>query len=166
MNCLKSFSLRINGGVNATAPLIETWGPSNSNWIFRSLAPGSGWEIQGFKNINIHKIEAVGRIESLFGTNNCLVEDWGLFIQVVGQNGIIGGSLSVPNNLGMTIQTVSPEFLLSKYNPSIEFASPIQSATLFAVNQINAQGIGAENASTIGISWFVTFNIYYNFEGE
>ena len=155
----------MSGSVTPVSPNVEIWGPG-FNFLAKTTGSGSGFAIQGFKNINIYKIEAVGRVESLFGATNCLVEDWGLFCQVVGQSPIIGGSLSTPNNFGMSLQTVSPQFCLSKYNPSICFESPISSATLFACNQINAQGIHAEDPTTVGIGWNINFVIYYDFEGE
>jgi hypothetical protein len=165
MSCLRSFTLALNGNVIPSGSNVEIWGPG-FNFLARTVVPGSGFKIEGFKNIDVYKIEAVGRVECLFGSNNGLVEDWGLFCQLTGQSAIIGGSLTTPNNLGMSLQTLSPQFLLSKYNPSICFSSPISSATLFSVNQINAQGIHSESPTAVQIGWNFDIVIHYKFEGE
>ena len=167
MDCLKSFSLNISGVENSVSPETTFWTLGAQHFFYyKSTNSSSAFEIQGFKNILIHKISAIGNVETTPGINSALVQDWGVGIQITGINSIIGGSPTLPNGFGLTQPSVNPIFNLSKFNPTIEFASPIESATLFTVSNINAQGIAPQNLITLSIGWFINFNIYYTFDGE
>lgn len=171
MDCLKSFSLLISGTQNATAgppAQIDTWQIGTQHFfLYRSANTSpSTFTIQGFKNIDIYRIEAVGNMESFIGTTACIVQDWTASVQITGTNGQIGGVVGTPNGFNLSQQSVSPQFALSKFAPAINFASPINSATVFTLVNINMQGIAPENLTTLGIGWNINFNVFYKFEGE
>lgn len=168
MECLKSFSLQVSSfSDESSASEITTWGLAPQNyWFYKSTNPSSSFNIQGFKNINIFKIEVIGNINSDLGSNTVLVQDWQTHITITGQNATIGGNVNATNGFAMSVQTINPNFVLSKFNPCIEFKTPIQSASIFSLTQFQAQGIGAKNLSVLLINWNLTFNIYYNFQEE
>jgi len=168
MDCLRSFSLRATGTQNATTTQVDQWLVGAQHFfIYRSVNTSpSAFTIQGFKNIDIYKIELTGNIESFIGTTACLIQDWSAFIQITGSSAIIGGEPTIPNGFNLSQQTFAPVFSLNKFNPVIEFASPIKSATLFTLQELYAQGIAYENLTTLGIAWNLNFNIFYKFEGE
>jgi len=168
MDCLRSFSLTAAGTQNATTPQVDQWLVGAQHfWIYRSTNTSpSAFAIQGFKNIDIYKIELTGNIESFIGTTACLVQDWTAFIQITGSTSQIGGQLATPNGFNLVQQSYAPNYTLNKFTGVIEFASPIQSCTLFTLSQLYAQGIAYENVTTLGISWNLNFNIFYKFEGE
>ena len=167
MDCLKSFTLQISGVENSTSPETTFWTLGAQHFFYyKSTNAGSSYSIQGFKNILIHKIEAIGNVETTPSINSALVQDWSVILQITGNLQQIGGQINTPNGFTLTQPTTAPFFNLNKFNPSIEFASPLQSATLFTVNSINAQGIANQNLITLSIGWFLTFNVYYTFDGE
>jgi hypothetical protein len=165
--CLRSFTLQISGNENSIAPETTFWTLGAQHFFYyKSTNAGSAFDIRGFKNILIHKIEAVGNVETTPSINSALVQDWSVAIQISGNLQQIGGEITSPNGFNLSQPTFAPLFSLNKFNPSIEFASPIQSPTLFSISGINAQGIAPMNLITLSIGWFITFNVYYTFEGE
>jgi hypothetical protein len=171
MSCLKSFSFTSAANENSISPEIKTWGPlTNLNWVYQSSNPNSTFRIEGFKNVNIHSIQAIGTVSTLLGAtppSSILVNDWAFSIRINGQNSLISGSIqAAPNGFSIISQPVNPTFELSRYNPIFNFADPIQSATSIDITRLQASGTGAENAANINISWFMTFIVYYTYEGE
>jgi hypothetical protein len=170
MQCLKSFSFTSSANENAVSPEINGWQIGTQHfWIYASTNPDSIFNIQGFKNVNIHKIEMVGDVFSNFAIPNtsALVQDFNWQIQLIGQNAVIGGNIpSSPNGFAFITEPNNPRFTLSKYYPKIEFASPIQSVTQIIITGFNANGIAAQNLANINLTWFITFNVFYTFEGE
>jgi len=169
MDCLRSFSFKISGITNAGGAEIITWGVAPQNyWIYASSALSSTYTIEGFKNVNIYKIEAVGDVASGVGSlNSVIVNDWAFEVQIQGQNqAIIGKVEAAPNTFNMAIEPLNPRIILSRFNTDFEFASPIQSAKSISITKLNARGIGAQNLALLNIGWNMTFTVYYNFEGE
>ena len=168
MDCLRSFSVVISSNSDETSLAeITTWGVAPQNyWLYQSTNSPSTFNIQGYKNINVFKIEAIGNVNSNLGLSTVLVQDWEFHVTVNGQNPTIGGTVNAINGFVMSVQNNNAEYVLSKFNPSITFKTPIQSASALIVTQLQAQGIGAKNLASLNINWNVTFNVYYKFEGE
>jgi hypothetical protein len=169
MDCLRSFSFRVSANTSESYPQIDTWGAAPENyWLYSSTLASSTFNVQGFKNINVYKIEAVGDISCLPNTSaSVLVNDWEFYVKINGQNASIPGYItSSPNGFIMTTVPENPTVSLSKFNTKIEFLTPVQSVLSIQILKLNARGIGAENLSLVNISWHMTFIVYYNFEGE
>ena len=169
MSCIKSFTFTTAINENAVAPQLQTWGLAPQNyWAFESGAGISTFNIQGFKNVNIHGIEAVGDMASIVAFPNLvLVNDWSFRVRVNGQNSLVSGNITAaPNRYNITVQANNPIFSLSRYNPYLELASPIQSATSIQLVGYRASGIGAQNLAAINLAWDMTFVVYYSYEGE
>lgn len=167
MDCLRSFSFQSGANEVAIAPEIKVWTVGTNNfWLYNSNNTASIFNPQGFKNINVYSIQAIGDVNSLItGANGVLVQDWYFTINVLGQNAVISSNITT-GGFSIVQTDINPTFVLSKYNPIINFESPIQSASSFIITGFRVQGIGAENPLAINISWGITFNIYYKFEGE
>jgi len=171
MDCLRSFNFFLANQSNY--PVVQgfdNWTIGGQNfWLYQATSADSIFNIEGFKNINIFKIEICGDINS----NNLpvgfagIVNNWNLEMQIVGQNSLIGGNVQVaPNGFGMQIQSLNPTFQFSKFQRSIEFASPIQSAKQIIVNALYAEGIANESILSIQLETAITVTVYYKFEGE
>jgi hypothetical protein len=170
MDCVRSFSFSASANENVVSPNIRTWGTAPQNyWIYESSAGSSTFNIQGFKNINIFSIEAVGNVGTLTttGSSGVLVQDWSFLVQINGQNPLVNGNITAsPNRFSIVSQPTGPLFELSKYNPKLELADPISSPSSIQINRLNASGIGAQNLTQINLAWFMTFVVYYKYEGE
>jgi len=170
MDCLRSFSFLSSANETAvTASEVNTWGASPQNyWLYSSTNAASTFNVQGFKNVNIHKVEAVGDVACLPNTSqSILVNDWAFFVQLNGQNGAIPGNItSSPNGFSIVTEPNNPVISLSRFNTKIEFATPVQSVSSIQITKLNARGIGAQNLTSINIAWHMTFIVYYTFEGE
>jgi hypothetical protein len=170
MDCLRSFNFSLTNVSNYSAPEFKYWQIGVQHyWLFQSGAADSTFNIEGFKNINIYKIEICGDINS----NNLpvgvsgIVQNWNYELQVIGQNSLIGGSvLAAPNGFQMGVQPNNPIFQLSKFQRSIEFPTPIQSAKQIIVNALFIDGIANESIVSIQLETFITVTVYYKFEGE
>jgi hypothetical protein len=66
----------------------------------------------------------------------------------------------------MIQQPNDPVFRLSELQRSITFASPILSPKQIIVEGLYADGIAFENATNITLSYAITINVFYKFEGE
>jgi len=171
MDCLRSFNILVANQGNYGVPQGFKYWPVGAQhfWMYQSTNPDSIFNIEGFKNINIFKIEICGDIN----TNNLpvgvsgLVNNWNYELQVIGQNSVIGGNVSAaPNGFGMSVQAVNPIFAFSKFQRSIEFPTPIQSAKQIIVNALFVEGIANESLLSIQLETFITITVYYKFEGE
>jgi hypothetical protein len=169
MDCLKSFNFTLGEQSNYTVANGFKYWPVGAQhfWFLEANTADSTINIQGFKNINIYKIEVTGTVNTaaLPVGFSCLVQDWSFQLQVNGQNALIGNNI-VLGGFNIAVQAVNPIFDLSKFQPSIEFPSPIQSATSITVTGFQAQGIANESILSAQIDTFVTFTVFYKFEGE
>ena len=168
MDCMRSFTILVSANASVAGADITTWGAAPQNYWSARVTGTSTFNIQGFKNVNIHSIEAVGRVNSIIGAaDSVLVQDWGWSLQVLGQNPIINGNITVaPNNFVMQEQGINPNMQLSKYAPKMEFQDPITSATAIRITQLAAQGIGARDLLAINLAWGFNFIVNYTYEGE
>jgi len=170
MDCLRTFTVTIAGNENIASPQANFWGLAPQNYwnAETGFSTTSRFNIEGFKNINVFKIKAVGDVVSTINsTNLVVVQDWTWYIRVGGQIQNVGGNVrATPNKYLMTIETINPVFSLDKYNRCIEFEDPINSSKFFEVIGLQATGIGAQNLALLNLQWNMTFVIYYKFEGE
>jgi hypothetical protein len=171
MDCLRSFNFLIAAQSNMTAANgFEYWQIGTQHfWMLDFSALDSTFNIQGFKNVNIYKIEVAGDINSniLPVGFKVLVQNWNIDLQVVGQNAIIGGFITpVPNGFNMVSQPLNPIFNLSKFQRSIEFPTPIQSATSIIISGLYADGIANQSILSGQIEYQITVNVFYKYEGE
>ena len=171
MDCLRSFNFALFGQSNFTpANGFKYWQIGTQHfWLFQNNAANSIYNITGFKNINIYKIEVTGDINSdnLPVGFSALVQNWNFELQIIGQNSQSVGNIStVPNGFNMIEQPIDPLFNLSKFQRSIEFASPIQSAKNIVVNALYADGIANESILSAQLEYQLLVNVYYKYEGE
>lgn len=169
MSCLNSFTILSSANENIVAPNITTWGLAPQNyWLAQSSAGTSTFNIQGYQLINIHAIEAVGNVTCLLNTgNSVIVNDWSFYLQVAGQNALASGNIvAAPNRFSIQIQGPAVSLNLSRYNPKIEFASPIKACSNFQITGFQASGIGAQSLANINLAWNINFVIYYSYENQ
>jgi hypothetical protein len=165
---LKSFSFLVSGNENYVFPEQNTSGiATDLNWKYKSSNSPSSFVVQGFKNINVFKIEAVGNVYSEQNTFMSIVSDWAFFLRIYGTNApIIGNVLGSPNGFAMTTEYQNPLIAFSRYNPSVEFTTPIVSVGTLELTRLIAQGVGANPGPDLNIAWHITFVVHYTFEGE
>jgi hypothetical protein len=171
MDCLRSFNLAIAGqGNQAAAQGFDSWLVGVQHfWLYQATALDSTFNVEGFKNINIHKISLTGDVYSGSAPAGvaAIVQNWNVDIQIVGQNAILGGNISAaPNGFSMIEQPINPIYCLSKFQKDIEFPTPIQSAKQIIVSGLYADGIACESLVSAQLEWFITINIFYKYEGE
>lgn len=170
MDCMRSFSFL--SSVAATVPVgatLAVWGASpRISWAYQRNSTGSTFNIQGFKNIDIHKIEVVGEMFTEFsGSNAVNIDNWIFYVQVLGQNPLVGANItSSPNDFSITYPATNPTFSLSKYSSSINFSDPIRSVSSIKLIDVRASGLSAQSLLNISIGWYMNFMVYYTFEGE
>jgi hypothetical protein len=172
MDCLRSFQLTVSAFNNYTAlsGALTVWGAPLNFSIYDTRT--SIFTIQGFKNINILGVDMVGNVSSAYGpaprTLNANVKDFEVNVLLNGDIpvpiGVIGASNDWPiilNNNFIQQQTV-----LTKYKPSITFASPIQSVKSISLTDFKAFGDHVQNAGQVNLGYFLQFVFYYKYEGE
>lgn len=167
MDCIKSFSLSTSANQTFAAPNYNTWGTAN---YWQVVQNGSSvFNIQGFKNINIHAIDVMGDFSgSSILASNGIVQDWDVGISITGQSPQTNGNLvASPNFLSLSdVAPLTNQFTVSRYKTKIELASPIQSAKTITFSQYKAYGYGAQNPLQIVLIFNLNFVFYYTFEGE
>lgn len=168
MNCIRSFNFVTLQNQTLSGANIDTWVVGGQNYWSANLIGSSTFDVQGFKNINIHSVEALG---SVFTTKNlgfsAIVQDWQFFIKINGYSPLVSGKVrTAPNDFAIDVELASPDFSLSRYNPKLEFAEPIASALSIELYGLQASGYGAESLLSINLAWDMNFIIYYSYEGE
>lgn len=172
MDCLRSFNFTISNQANYNAAngflywqigVQHFWSLEIQNSI------GSIYNIQGFKNINIFKIELTGDVNNSPQLANfgCIVQNWKVDIEVTGQNSSSTGTIDVsPNPFNMIQQDNNPDFRLSKFQPAVSLPSPIQSAKQIKVLNFYCDGIANQSIVSAQIGYNITFTVFYKYEGE
>lgn len=166
MNCYKNFNLSFsqnfnysNAGVN-----VASWGPTGVEfWEVYDNSRTTTKLIQGFKNINIYKVEIIGDVASTLSTNKANVQDWGFAVSINGQQSIIGGAIT--NNDYVASQT-DTSFFLTKYKTEIFFPDGITSVQSVSIIDFFASGEGAQTANNVTLALRADIVFYYKFEGE
>ncbi len=169
MDCLRSFNFFASGQANWTAPQAKTWTVGLQEfWAYQRFG-SSIFQIQGFKNINVFGIEVIGNVGTLplSPTGGCIPTDWSVDISINGKVPLIGGVIAPLNDFNITDNVfIANNFNLGRFNPSVQFESPIESVTSLTINSIEANGTGAQNVANLNIKYIFNFIVYYKFEGE
>lgn len=172
MDCMKSFNFSIANQSNyGAAQGFLYWQIGTQHFWTLDIASASGskYNIQGFKNINIFKIELTGDINSSpqFAPFQCIVQNWSLGLEVIGQNSQSAGNvLAAPNPFAMIEQPLNPFIRLSKFQNSISFVSPIQSAKEINIKNLFVDGIANQTLLSAQISYVINVTVFYKYEGE
>ena len=171
MDCLRSFNFALANQSNYDASLGFKYWQINSNhfWLIDQSLPNVKYLVQGFKNINVFKIEVSGDVNSspAFVPYEALVQNWKWNLQIVGQNSTNVGILAPAQNPGyMVIQETNPSFRLSKFQPSIEFETPIQSAKEIIFTNFYCDGIANKTTTSAQVGFVINVTIFYKYEGE
>lgn len=171
MDCLRSFNFALANQSNYDASLGFKYWQINSNhfWLIDQFLPNVKYLVQGFKNINVFKIEVSGDVNSspAFVPYEALVQNWKWDLQIVGQNSTNVGILAPAQNPGyMTIQETNPSFRLSKFQPSIEFETPIQSAKEIIFTNFYCDGIANKTTTSAQVGFVINVTVFYKYEGE
>jgi hypothetical protein len=170
MDCLRSFNFSL--AVQSTfdnADGLYTWQIGSQNYFsldYLSVG-GSTYVIQGFKNINIFKIEVNGDWNNLpqIGVNS-LVQNWKCDLIIKGKNSTpVGNVLSSPNDYGMIISSM-PYLRLTKFQPSATFETPVESATEITLENLYCDGIAPQSLTDVRLSYRFNFTVFYQYEGE
>lgn len=171
MDCLRSFnfSLRNQSNYDASNGFLYWQIGTQHFWLIDQALPNVSYLIQGFKNINIFKIEITGDVNSSpsFATYSGLVQNWKWNFTVEGQNSTSVGILAPAQSPDyMVIRSVDPDFAISKYQRSITFETPIQSAKRIDIRNFYCDGIANQNITSIQVGFYITFTVFYKYEGE
>ena len=168
MNCYRSFQFVSQDSANISGASLDTWGLAPQNYWTGSKFGTSTFNFQGFKNVDIYSVQAIGDVTVLQGTGNAaLVNDWGFFIQINGKVPLISGNINAaPNDFGIQPAGATPNIVLGRYQTLVEFTDPVRSTTSIQIGGIRASGIGAENLLAVDLVWTMTFVVNYLYEGE
>jgi hypothetical protein len=174
MDCLRSFTFVIGKQTDYTTALrFKSWTVGTNNyWLVDdavTLGSGSKYLIQGFKNINVYKIEITGDVNTaaLPVGVSAITENWNIFGSIKGTTSPSVGQIVVsPNPFGMTEYPGNSYFNISKYQNSITFLSPIQSAEYIEFAGFYAEGYGNQSLLSAQIGFFINVTVYYKYEGE
>lgn len=171
MDCLRSFSFRVNTNTNLSGGNVKQWTTSAGNHYFSvNAGTASTYNIQGFKNIEVYGIDVLGTIQTLVGATNggVIINDWSIDVLISGQQPLVGGTVTTSPNY-YSIDATSPSnriFSLSKFNNSLKLASPITSVQFIQLGSTYATGFGYQTLNDINLHWNLDFVVYYKFEGE
>jgi hypothetical protein len=173
MDCLRSFNITIAQQANWPAPQFKSWSVGAQHfWLLDNsvaLGNGSKYNIQGFKNINIFKIEVTGEFySSALPVNvSAITNNWNVWFYVDGLNSTsVGNIQAAPNPFGMLEFATQPLVSLSKFQNSIVFETPIQSAKNIEMTKIYAEGIADESLISAQLAYVFTVTVFYKYEGE
>jgi hypothetical protein len=174
MECMRSFSFSTNltNTITTASGELKQWAIGNNHYwqVYTngSLTLPSIYNIQGFKNISVYGIDAIGDIQTQqnIGIDGVVVENWTIDVSIDGQQPLVGGfTTGGYYNIDSTLPD-NNIFALGKYTNSIKFATPIISATSIRLGRTRASGIGYQTLGSINLSYKVNFIVYYKFEGE
>lgn len=169
MDCLKSFTFHSSTSRNFTNAYVWTQN-GNNYWVLDS-SQSSTFNIQGYKNVNIHGIEVIGSIQSFQPnvTDNCIVQDWGTTLQIQGGTipQVSGNITSAPNDWLLDNSSAFARlFTIGKFQNKVMFSSPFESVQSIRLLNINASGIGAQTNVSVSLQWNLQWVFYYTYEGE
>jgi len=135
-----------------------------------SFGTSSTYNIQGYKKINVYGIDVVGTVgtNTTSATGGISVDDWAIDVLIEGQQPLVGGNITaIPNFYLIAIdQPANKNFPISKYSPSLKFATPYESVQFIQILGSHVYGSGFQTAGSVNIFMNLNFVVYYNFEGE
>jgi len=171
MDCVRSFNftLRNQSNYDATNGFLHWQINSNHYWQIDQFLPNVKYLVQGFKNINIFKIEMSGDVNSspAVATYEALVQNWKWDFQIVGSNSTGVGILAPAQSPDyMDTQDTNPSFRLSKFLPTISFETPIESAKEITFTNFYCDGIANKSLTSAQVGFRIEVTVYYKYEGE
>jgi len=170
MDCLRSFNFTIRQQSNwAAANGFKGWTVGAQHFWLLERTGTSTYNTQGFKNINVFRIEITGdTVSSATPVGvSVITNNWSLGMTITGQNSAgVGLVTASPDDFAMTAPANNPKVFLSKYQRSIDFVTPIQSARNITIQDFYAEGIANQSllSGQLGYNFVVT--VFYKFEGE
>lgn len=172
MDCMRSFSLSTTDQNTYTVAsgAMAVWGAINNFSIYGT--DSSFFNIQGFKNINVFGVDMIGNVSTAYGiaprVDNANASDFEITVQLNGQLPQPVGVIGTPNDWPIINNNpfIESQYVLSKYNASVRFETPIQSVKSIALYDFKAFGEHAQNPLQIKMGYFIQLIIYYKFEGE
>jgi hypothetical protein len=174
MDCLRSFTFIVDKTENYTTALrFKTWTVGTDNyWLVddaKTLGNGSKYIVQGFKNINIYKIEITGAVITPLNPPGfaAITENWNLTTAIKGTtSNSVGLIVSSPNPFNIIEFPGLSILQFSKYQRSITFLDPIKSAEYIEIYGFYAEGYGNQSLLSAQIGFFINVTVYYKYEGE
>jgi len=171
MDCLRSFNFALANQSNYNASLgFKHWQIGTQHyWLIDQALPNVTYLVQGFKNINVFGIELSGDVNSspAFTPYEALVQNWKWDLQVIGQNSTNVGILApLQSPEYMVIQETNPSFRLSKFQSSITFETPIQSAKEIKFTNFYCDGIANHTTTSAQVGFIINVTVFYKYEGE
>ena len=171
MDCLRSFNFTLRNQSNYGASEGFLYWQINSNhfWQIDQSLPNVKYLVQGFKNINVFKIEMTGDVVSspAFSPYEALVQNWKWDLQIIGQNSSNVGTLAPSQSPDyMITQETNPNFRLAKFQPGIIFETPIQSAKEIIFTNFYCEGIANKTTTSAQVGFVINVTVFYKYEGE
>lgn len=172
MDCIRSFSFRVNTNSGVTLTDIKQWQTGTAQHFFSCTTGGSGskYNIQGFKNINVWGVGVTGTVGTIpsAAIGGIIVNNWTIDFKINGQAPFPSGVVqTTPNYYVINASSVeNTTFPLGRFSPNVKFDTPIQSVKSVEIGQTYADGYGWETLGTLNLYWNLNFTVYYNFEGE
>ena len=170
MDCLRSFSFRVTTDYTFTGAEVKTWILAHGSGFIATSSSSSTYNIQGYKNINVHGIEVVGGVFPYMplATQGGIPTDWAIDVTLNGTQPLIGGNVTTSPNFYAINPSSSSNlvFPIGKYNNVLKLDSPIESVTSIVLGASRVQGTSVQTAGTVRLLYDLNFIVYYNFEGE
>ena len=170
MECLKSFNMYISGVGTFTNPEVKTWDVgTEKNFVFESSSKTSTFNLSGFKNLDLYGMAVNGYIAARKGSasGQAIVLDWQSVIFINGIAPGISGNFSGSNYWAPIVNVANSNyFFLSKYQPKLNFASPMNSVNSIRLEGLKVSGINALTTDEVALDWQLGFTFYYKYEGE
>lgn len=168
MKCLKSFQFVTQTTASISGADIDTWGVAPNIFWTGTKFGTSTFNFQGFKNVNVYSVKAIGDVTVQQGTGKAaIVTDWAFFVQINGRFPLASGNInSAPNDFSIQIGQSPLNMVLSRYETEWGFTEPVQSVSSIQIGGIRVSGIGAENLTGVDLAWNMTFVVNYLYEGE
>lgn len=168
MKCFRSFTFISRDNLTFGGGDIDTWSNGTQNFWSVEKFGTSTFFFEGFKNVDVYSITAVGDVVSSNGLGaSAIVNNWGFTLQINGKVPLISGGVGTSAN-DFSIQTPAqtPFITLSRFYPKLDYLDPVKSVTSVQIGILRASGIGPESLTAINLNWNMAFTVHYLYEGE
>jgi len=170
MDCLRNFIININQASTFSGAGVNTWVNGNRHgWSFEQLGT-STFNVEGFKNINLHGIEMIGYMQPQVAaaTGQCQIDNFGMDLYLDSSLPNVSGNISTfPNYWSLNTNNVAAKTVrLNKFTNKIIFNEPLTSLKFVNFERLVAHGTDWQTANTVSLDYDLTFVFYYKYEGE
>lgn len=170
MDCLQSFSFSTQANSNFSGGQVKTWLAGAQEFWAVDVSLSSTFNIEGYKNINIHGVDVIGTFSTLQAATlgGCVVEDWGVQVLINGQIPLVSGTIQAsPNQWSINNSSAFAKvFEVSKFNSSFRLSSPFQSVKSVQLINLRSNGYGGQTVGNVNLYWNLNFVFHYSYEGE